>query len=115
LYPPDFVPHGVFPSPDGQQVTTPETIVQWFMDFYNEKTPVKPIECNLNAGELMFIPSAWWHSVLNLEESVAITQNYVSKRNLKNVYQFLEGKKIKNYSTYFLPNWNNNFQIWQQS
>jgi len=102
LFPPDFVPLGIFPSPDGQQVTGPETMVQWFIDFYKEKTPVKPIECTLNAGELMFIPSQWWHSVINLEESVAITQNYVSKSNLKSVYEFLKSKKNKRVFDLFL-------------
>uniref|UniRef100_A0A6B2L4Q4 JmjC domain-containing protein n=1 Tax=Arcella intermedia TaxID=1963864 RepID=A0A6B2L4Q4_9EUKA len=96
MYPPEVVPIGIFPSADGQQVTGPDTMVQWFMDFYKEKAEVDPIECTLHAGEMMFIPSAWWHSVLNLETSVAITQNYVSKYNLKSVYNFLKSKKHQN-------------------
>jgi hypothetical protein len=109
LYPPDFTPLGVFPSEDGQQVTTPDTMVQWFMDFYPLKTPVTPIECVLNAGELMFIPSGWWHSVVNLEESVAITQNFVSRSNLKNVYDFLKTKKNKSLHTLFASKLEENF------
>ena len=35
------------------------------------------------AGDLVFIPSRWWHCVLNLEPCVAITQNYISDSNLK--------------------------------
>ena len=35
---------------------------------------------------------ARWHIVLNIEESIAITQNYISRRNLIDVLEFLECK-----------------------
>lgn len=66
FYPPDAAPLGVIPSDDGLQVTVyvmshfivsvlnlvvrPSTMVQWFMDFYPQKPPVKPIECIQNPG-----------------------------------------------------------------
>jgi hypothetical protein len=28
------------------------------------------------------IPAGWWHTVINLEESLAITQNFVCANNL---------------------------------
>jgi hypothetical protein len=46
-------------------------------------------------GELMFIPSGWWHTVLNLDETWAVTQNYVDENNLENVAKFLQSKKSK--------------------
>lgn len=46
----------------------------------------------------MFIPSGWWHSVINLEHTVAVTQNYVSECNLKKVHTFLKTKQVCNSS-----------------
>lgn len=92
LFPPDVVPPGVHPSPDGAEVACPVSIIEWFMNFYNatKKWEKKPIECVCKAGEVIFVPNGWWHLVINLEDSIAITQNFVSRRNLVNVLDFLK-------------------------
>lgn len=81
LFPPDVVPPGVHPSPDGAEVACPVSIIEWFMNFYGatKNWKKKPIECICRAGEVIFVPNGWWHLVINLEESIAITQNYVSR------------------------------------
>lgn len=53
----------------------------------------RPLECVTKPGELLFIPSGWWHSALNLEKSVAVTQNFVSRQNVSRVNRFLKVKK----------------------
>ncbi|XP_057718851.1 arginine-specific demethylase JMJ22 [Arachis stenosperma] len=91
LFPPDVIPPGVHPSPDGAEVASPVSIIEWFMNFYGstKNWKKKPVECVCKAGEVIFVPNGWWHLVINLEESIAITQNYVSRRNLLNVLDFL--------------------------
>lgn len=81
LFPPDVIPPGVHPSPDGSEVASPVSIIEWFMNFYGatKSWKKKPVECICKAGEVIFVPKGWWHLVINLEESIAITQNYVSR------------------------------------
>ncbi|KAM9968233.1 hypothetical protein ACTFIW_002670 [Dictyostelium discoideum] len=56
---------------------------------------VKPLEGILHAGEMIFVPSGWYHSVLNLEESIAITHNFIDSNNLLKVVDFMATKKKK--------------------
>jgi len=40
-----------------------------------------------NPGELIYIPTDWWHGVLNLEDTVAVTQNYCGYDNFDLVWE----------------------------
>jgi histone arginine demethylase JMJD6 len=42
-----------------------------------EKLDIKMYEVIQEPGDIIFVPQNWWHAVINLENSVAITQNFV--------------------------------------
>jgi hypothetical protein len=60
--------------------------LQWYSEVYPHLEPhQRPYEFTQHPGEIVFIPGGWWHLVLNLEPSVAITENFVSPANLDRV------------------------------
>ena len=87
LYPPGCPPPGtqVTADPDGdiENIETP-TSLRWYLDVYPALTyEQRPFEFVQKAGEIVFIPAGWYHMVLNLEETVSVTQNFVNRWNAK--------------------------------
>ena len=66
------------------------TLAEWFINFYPNLETSQCIQGVCNEGELIFVPSGWWHAVMNLETSIAITQNFVNEHNLFKVLDFLK-------------------------
>jgi len=91
LYPPNVPPPGVHAGRSGADVVTSLSLMEWFVNFYKEaqEGAVAPVEGVVGAGDVIFVPRGWWHMAINLEETVAVTQNYVSSANLPHVLRFL--------------------------
>ncbi|WVZ57166.1 hypothetical protein U9M48_007585 [Paspalum notatum var. saurae] len=89
LYPPGRVPGGVtvhVNDEDGDVDIETPTSLQWWLDIYPHLAEhEKPLECTQLPGETIFVPSGWWHCVLNLETTVAVTQNFVNQSNFHHV------------------------------
>lgn len=93
LYPPHVTPPSVMPrGPDGAYQQAEVSLIQWMLAHYDSEDEAnsKRLECITKAGELMYVPRGWWHCVLNLEATVALTHNVVTERNLLKVTDFLE-------------------------
>lgn len=95
LLPPHVMPAGVHASADGADVATPVSLIEWFLDFYAEASQQTGFhECIVRAGELLFVPRGWWHLAINLEPSVAVTQNFVSPVTLPHTAAFLSTRSL---------------------
>mmetsp|Transcript_30325 Transcript_30325/g.76224 ORF Transcript_30325/g.76224 Transcript_30325/m.76224 type:complete len:512 (-) Transcript_30325:6-1541(-) len=95
MFPPDSIPPGVIPSDDMGSVTSPLTLLEWFMNYHSrcDHSVDRHIEFIAEAGDLVFVPTGWWHLVFNITDTIAITQNYVSEANLVEVLRFLRERK----------------------
>ncbi|PGH18156.1 hypothetical protein AJ80_04543 [Polytolypa hystricis UAMH7299] len=86
-------PPGVYVSADQSEVTSPLSIAEWLINFHSEarRTP-GCLEGICDEGEVLHVPSGWWHLVVNLSPSIAITQNFVPKNHLVSALDFLKYK-----------------------
>ncbi|KAK4244803.1 hypothetical protein C7999DRAFT_16965 [Corynascus novoguineensis] len=93
MFPPWASVPGVFVSKDSSEVTSPLSIAEWLLEFHAEARCLP--ECRegiCNAGEILHVPSGWWHLVVNLEDGIALTQNFVPQSHLGGVLSFLKEK-----------------------
>ena len=73
---------------------------EWLLSFWpahleakkNPDPRLRPFEAVVEEGEILFVPHGYWHMVVNLEDCIAITQNYVSTSNLSDCLRFLREK-----------------------
>src|SRR3569833_281395 len=93
MFPPTVAVPGVYVSADNSEVTSPLSIAEWLLEFHDEARQVPGcVEGICQAGEILHVPSGWWHLVVNLERGIALTQNFVPEAHLAEVLSFLRDK-----------------------
>ncbi|GMF30158.1 unnamed protein product [Phytophthora fragariaefolia] len=84
IYPPDSPPPGVNVGKNGEYRDSGLDMpsLMWYLHVYPTLTPdQKPLEIIQEEGETIYVPSGWWHLVLNLDLTIAVTQNFVDSHN----------------------------------
>ncbi|KAI8287763.1 hypothetical protein K4K60_012056 [Colletotrichum sp. SAR11_57] len=97
MFPPTAQVPGVYVSSDSSEVTSPLSIAEWLLEFHDEaRQQPGCIEGICREGEILHVPSGWWHLVVNVENGIALTQNFVPKSTclyqLTEVLSFLRDK-----------------------
>jgi hypothetical protein len=86
-------PPGVFTSQDQSEVTSPLSIGEWLLGFHAEARKMDGcVEGVCRAGEILHVPSGWYHLVINIEGGIAITQNFVPQAYLHDALGFMKYK-----------------------
>jgi len=92
LFPPSAWPPALDWSSDGSFVAPGAAM--WFQ-MLNEGAKAACrregcLEIEQGPGDLLFVPHGWWHCVVNLELTVAFTQNVITAANCVDAFQALE-------------------------
>ncbi|KAF8544321.1 hypothetical protein BDD12DRAFT_724243 [Trichophaea hybrida] len=94
MFPPDLTPPGVFVSDDQSEVTSPLSIAEWLVGFHKLARQMPGcIEGICKAGEILHVPSGWWHLVVNTSPTLALTQNFVPTAQLPAALEFLDQQR----------------------
>ncbi|KAF2070518.1 hypothetical protein CYY_008166 [Polysphondylium violaceum] len=100
MYPPSFTPIGVGIDDVEEKFYGSPPSLLWLLEVYPYLPPdQRPIECIQEPGETIFVPGGWWHMVLNMEESIAVTQNFCNSQNFMDVCEELSGNR-KEYENF---------------
>jgi len=88
-----FLPPQYIPQHDKK------SIYEWFQE--NDKIP-EALYATQKAGETFFVPAGWWHAVINLEFTLAITQNWASEINLEKIKKEVEESRPSEFKEQWL-------------
>lgn len=94
FFPPSSPPPGVITDAEQGEVTSPLSLAEWFASGFYEEALQRPDfrHAIQEPGQCMYVPSGWWHCVVNLDECVALTGNFVAEPQLRKVLNFLRDK-----------------------
>lgn len=62
-----------------------------------ENDMLRPLICIQESGEMVFVPGDYYHAVINLEDSISLTENFMNETNYEKVRSYFRaGNNKKN-------------------
>lgn len=94
MFPPHVAPPGVSTDSAQSEVTAPVSVGEWFLSGFYAEARSHPAFRHAICGpsQTMYVPSGWWHLVVNLTDAVALTGNFLPRPQLGYVMDFLKNK-----------------------
>lgn len=88
LYPPDQAAY-LYPSAEKQNFSTIDSIDNPDLDRFPLFARAVPTTFILEPGELVFVPSRWWHTTKMLTPSITVSINVANQSNWRELVKFV--------------------------
>jgi len=76
---------------DGERSYDAPSSYEWWLTTYPSlDVRERPLEFIQEAGDVVFVPRGWWHTVVNETYMVAYTQNFTSEHNFEDTLSVLK-------------------------
>jgi hypothetical protein len=85
-----------FVSPDQEKLLMDafgnvlENIYDYDQNRFKDAINVQTLEIDQAPGQIIFVPSGWYHQVVNIGETLSINHNWINAHNLECVFEYLE-------------------------
>lgn len=80
IFPPDQGRY-LYPDPDYELVSQVDNIWDPDLDRFPLAAKATSVRVTLSPGDLLFVPSGWWHTTRMFETSIGVTCNSISEAN----------------------------------
>ena len=87
LIPSSYSPPLPLPLPTGEDDEMTNYVLDLLPRIKAAHPEIPILEFIQEPGDTVFVPGGWWHGVLNLDNTLAITQNYCSRANFDQVWR----------------------------
>jgi len=92
IYPPDQEPF-LYPSPEKENFSMINSIDKPDLERFPLFAKADPTTFVLEPGELLFVPSHWWHTTKMLTASISISINTVNQSNWHELVEFVSKRR----------------------